>query len=123
MRFCNTSHWKIDIRSIVKRGELYRVHYPAGDPKKHRIFVVVSRQILIDSRFSTVVCAPVFSTGEGLSTQVLVGPDQGLKHPSWIKCDNLASIRKGALTQYLGSLSAAKIRELNRALKMALDLD
>ncbi len=106
----------------MKRGELYRVHKPGGDPKQYRVFVVVSRQVLIDSKFSTVICAPVFSSGEGLSTQVGVGPDEGLKHPSWIMCDNLVSLRKTDLTYFLGSLSRAKLSELNQSLKMALDL-
>lgn len=106
----------------MKRGELYRVYKPDGDPKGHRAFVVVSRQALIDSRFSTVVCAPVYSSGEGLATQVAIGPDEGMKYPSWIMCDNLASLRKTDLTRYVGSLPAAKIAELNRALWMALDL-
>jgi len=106
----------------VKRGEVYRVFKPGRDPKAYRAFVVVSRAALIESRFSTVICAPVFSHGEGLSTQVAVGVDEGLKHASWIMCDNLVSIRKSELTDYLGSLSGAKLGELNEALKMALEL-
>jgi mRNA interferase MazF len=106
----------------MNRGELYRVHKPAGDPKQFRVFVVVSRQALIDSRFSTVICAPVFTSGEALSTQVSIGPDEGLKHQSWIMCDNLVSIRKADLANYVGSLSRVKLAELNRALGMALDL-
>ena len=106
----------------MKRGELYRVYRPGGDPKQYRTFVVVSRQVLIDSRFSTVVCAPVFTHGEGLSTQVPVGPEEGLKHPSWIMCDNLVSLRKTDLTQFLGSLGASRLGELDHALRMALDL-
>jgi mRNA interferase MazF len=106
----------------VRRGELYRVFKPGQDPKLYRIFVVVSRQALIDSRFSTVICAPVFSSGEYLSTQVAIGPDEGLKHPSWIMCDNLVSIRKSELTNFVGSLSGSKRTELDRALLMALDL-
>jgi mRNA interferase MazF len=106
----------------VKRGELYRVYKPGGDPKQHRTFVVVSRQILIDSQFSTVVCAPVFTHGEGLSTQVAVGTDEGLKHASWIMCDNLVSLRKTDLTNFLGSLARSRLAELDQALKMALDL-
>jgi mRNA interferase MazF len=106
----------------VKRGELYRVHKPGGDPKQYRVFVVVSRQVLIESRFATVICAPIFSSGEGLSTQVAVGPDEGLKHPSWIMCDNLVSLRKADLTYFLGSLSRSKLAELNKSLTMALDL-
>ena len=106
----------------MNRGELYRAYKPGGDTKHYRTFVVVSRQVLIDSRFSTVICAPVFTSGEGLSTQVAVGHDEGLKHESWIMCDNLVSLRKTDLTQYVGSLSFSKLAELNRALKMALDL-
>jgi mRNA interferase MazF len=106
----------------MNRGELYRVHKPAGDPKQFRAFVVVSRQALIDSRFSTVVCAPVFASGEALSTQVAVGPDEGMKRPSWIMCDNLVSLRKTDLSDYIGSLGPVKLAELSRALRMALDL-
>jgi mRNA interferase MazF len=106
----------------MKRGELYRVYKPGGDPKPFRTFVIVSRQALADSRFSTVVCAPVFSNGDALSTQIAIGPDEGMKHESWIMCDNLVSIRKADLTDYVGSLSSTKIRQLNEALKMALDL-
>lgn len=106
----------------MNRGELYRVYRPAGDPKAYRVFVVVSRQALIDSSFSSVICAPIFTTGEGLSTQVSVGIEEGIKHQSWIMCDNLLSVRKSELTHYVGSLSESKISELNRALKMALDV-
>lgn len=106
----------------MKRGELYRVYRPGGDPKQYRTFVIVSRQVLIDSQFSTVICAPVFTRGQGLSTQVQVGPDEGLKHSSWIMCDNLVSLRKTDLTQFLGSLTNSKLAELDHALKMALEL-
>lgn len=107
----------------MKRGDLYRVQKPGGgDPKAHRVFVVVSRQVLIDSRFATVICAPVFSHGEGLATQVAVGTAEGLKHASWIACDNLMSLRKTELTNYIGSLSAAQRRQLNAALEWALEL-
>jgi mRNA interferase MazF len=106
----------------MKRGELYRVHKPGGDPKQFRVFVIVSRQVLIDSKFSTVVCAPVFTSGQGLSTQVALGPEQGVKHASWIMCDNLVSLRKTELTSYVSSLSPAKLAEMNRALRMALEL-
>jgi mRNA interferase MazF len=119
----------------MRRGEIYRVHHPdAGrgrtpnrttnnDPKLCRSFVVVSRQVLIDSRFPTVVCAPILSRGHGFSTQVLVGIDEGLTHESWILGDNLVSLRKVQLTHFVGSLAHSKVEELDRALKMALALE
>ncbi len=107
----------------MKRGELYRVSHPsARDPKRSRVFVVVSRQVLLQSRFSTVICAPVYSKHDALSTQVLVGVDEGLKHESSIHCDELVSLPKAVLTQYIGTLSPSKIDALNRALHIALDL-
>ena len=107
----------------MKRGELYRVPNPSPrDPKKSRVFVVVSRQVLLDSRFSTVICAPVYSVQHGLSTQVSVGVDEGLKHDSGIHCDELVSLPKAALTNYVGTLSPKKTQELNEALCIALDI-
>jgi mRNA interferase MazF len=107
----------------VKRGELYRVAHPsARDPRRYRVFVVVSRQVLIDSRFSTVICAPIYSSHDGLSTQVLVGAGEGLKHDSSIHCDELVSLPKSALTNYVGTLPPAKIEALNQALRIALDI-
>ena len=107
----------------MKRGELYRVTHPsARDPKKFRVFVVVSRQVLIESRFSTVICAPIYSAYDGLSTQVAVGVDQGLKHDSSIYCDELVSLPKSILTNFVGSLSPEKLQELSRALCVALEI-
>jgi mRNA interferase MazF len=107
----------------MRRGDLYRVFKPGDDPKSSRVFAVVSRQILLDSRFSSAICAPIFSSGQGLSTQVAVGIEEGLKHDSWIMCDNLVSLRKTDLTHFIGTLPTVKLDALNRALKMALDLD
>jgi mRNA interferase MazF len=106
----------------MKRGELYRVYRASRhDPKDHRVFLVVSRQPLIDSAFSSVVCAPVYSKyREGVDTQVEVGVEEGIKHDSAIYCDELISIPKPLLTNYAGSLSAAKMNEVNAALRIAL---
>lgn len=106
----------------MRRGDLYRKRRPEGDPKKFRVYVIVSRQALIDSKYSTVNCAPVYTTGQGLSTQVAVGPEEGLKHPSWIICDNLVSVNKSELKDFIGSLPTSKLAELNHALKAALDV-
>jgi mRNA interferase MazF len=106
----------------MKRGDLYRVSHPSRDPKKFRVFVVVNRQAVVDSRFSTVICAPIYSVNDGLSSQVAVGVDEGLKHESSMHCDELVSLPKSALTNYVGMLAPQKVVELNSALEVALDL-
>jgi len=108
----------------MKRGELYRVSLGSKtDTKKQRVYVIVSRQALIDSAYSTLICAPVYTNYEGLSTQVPVGTDEGLKHPSAIRCDEFISILKSRLTDYLGTLSEEKLIELGQALLIALGID
>jgi len=106
----------------LRRGELYRVRRPPGDAKPARTFAIVSRQALIDSNFSTVICAPVFSVRQGLPTQVNVGIAEGLKHESSIQCDALMSIEKSRLTDYVGELSEVRRAELDKALAVALAL-
>ena len=107
----------------MRRGELYRVRHPSGgDPRKSRVFVIVGRQAVIESRFSAVICAPVYSAHHGLASQVSVGIAEGLKHDSAIHCDELVSLPKTALTDYVGHLSAEKIAQLNHALFVAVGL-
>jgi mRNA interferase MazF len=107
----------------LKRADLYRVRRPGGgDPRRSRVFVVVSRQALVDSRFSTVVCAPVYSRRDGLASQVDVGIADGVKQDSSIHCDALVSLSKSVLTDYVGSLTPGRVRALDQALRVALAL-
>jgi mRNA interferase MazF len=107
----------------VKRGELYRVrHASKSDPRASRVLVIVSRQAAIDSRLSSVICAPIYSSYHDLRSQVLVGTDEGLKHLSSIHCDELFSVQKSRLTDYVASLGPAKMLELNYALLDAVGL-
>ncbi|MBI4909576.1 MAG: type II toxin-antitoxin system PemK/MazF family toxin [Acidobacteria bacterium] len=108
----------------MRRGEVYLVRKPGQtDPRKQRAFVVVSRQILIESRFSTVICAPVYSRHDGLSTQVAVGIEEGLKHDSSVHCDELISMPKSMLTRFIGVLSGTKLDALDQSLRIALGVD
>lgn len=107
----------------MRRGDLYRVQRPSSrDPRKVRVFVVVSRQVLIDSRFSTVICAPVYTSYEGLTTQVPIGTDEGMKHNCSIHCDELISIPKSLLTDFVSALPRENMALLDEALRSALEL-
>src|SRR5579863_8516564 len=110
--------------SGLRRGEIYRVRQPQhGDPKKSRCFVVVSRQDLLDSNVNRVLCAPINTSGVGLSTEVQVGVDEGLKHDSVINCDQIIRLEKSMLTDYIGALSSGKLKQLHNALVVAFDID
>ncbi len=108
----------------LSRGEIYLVSpSPGADPKRARAVVVVSRQVLCDSRADKVICAPVNSNADGRSTELAVGVDEGLKHDSVINCDQLILVPKRALTNYVGGLSPRKLAELRVALRIALGVE
>jgi mRNA interferase MazF len=85
--------------------------------------VVVSRQLIAENDdVSTVVCAPVYGEILGLSTEVVLGPAEGLPRRSAVRCDFLALMFKHKLTHFAGTLAADKLTALGRARALALDL-
>jgi mRNA interferase MazF len=109
----------------VKRGEIYRTRERAPERgNKPGFYVVVSRSfIATNDDISTVVCAPAYSNVLGLSTEVVVGPEDGLPKTCAIRCDFLTLMFKSKLTGYVSQLGGAKAEELNRALAKAMELD
>ena len=66
---------------------------------------------------------PLFYTQhDGLAAQLSIGIEEGMKHESSIHRDELVSLPKSALTNFVGTLSAKKLQGLSQALAVALDL-
>ena len=109
---------------MVKRGEIYLVKSKQGnDPKQQRPYIIVSRQMLVQSSFSTLICAPIFTyIDDDMSTQVVIGINEGLKHDCAIYCDNLESIARTDLTNFKGSLNSIRMAELDEAIAIATGL-
>jgi mRNA interferase MazF len=108
----------------VTRGEIYRTAERAPERGgKPGFYVVVSRSFIAENDdVSTVICAPVYGQVLGLSTEVVVGPEEGLPRVSSVRCDSLALMFKRKLTGFVASLPPRKVAELDRALAVALDL-
>jgi mRNA-degrading endonuclease toxin of MazEF toxin-antitoxin module len=84
---------------------------------------VVSRAFIAENDdVATVVCAPVYSQVLGLTTEVVVGPGEGLPRTSAVRCDFLTLMFKNRLTQFVATLPREKTGELDRALAVALGL-
>ncbi len=108
----------------MTRGEIYRTSERSPERGgKPGFYVVVSRAFITENDdVSTVICAPVYGRVLGLSTEVVVGPEEGLPRPSSVRCDFLALMFKRKLTTFVAALSPRKVAELDRALAVALDL-
>lgn len=108
----------------MQRGDVYLVVRPSrDDPRGRRAVVVVSRPTLIDSPFGSVICAPIYSRLGDIATQVEVGPESGIQHASGVYCDNLMSIPKRELTNYVGHLDDERLHRVDLALARALAID
>lgn len=89
---------------------------------KVRPVVVLTRE-LIRPHLARVTVAPITSTVRGISTEVAVGPANGLERDSVVSCDNIQTIPKTDLGRQLGFLLSSQEFELAEAIKIAFDLD
>jgi mRNA interferase MazF len=104
----------------VNRGEVWR--YRFGAPDKLRPVLVLTRQEVI-GLLHTVTVAPVTSTIRGAPSEVLVGAREGLKHESAVNLDHVQTVERARLSGYLGHLGPEKMREVCRALAIAVGCD
>lgn len=101
----------------ISRGEIWTYAFRA--PDKRRPVLVLTRQEVI-GLLHTVMVAPITSTIHGAPSEVIVGVGEGLKHDSAVNLDHVQTIEQSRLVGRLGHLSAAKMRDVCRALAIAM---
>lgn len=70
-----------------------------------------------------VTVAPIATIIKGLSSEVRVGPDNGLDHDCVVALDNVVTIPVNLLGRTLGYLSAEQEKQLAQAVVLAYDLE
>lgn len=83
--------------------------------------VVLTREVAVRYLHSVTV-APITSTIRGLSIEVPVGPVHGLNVESVINCDNITTVRRGAIRDHIGYLSDSEDSALLYAIQEAFGL-
>ncbi len=96
------------------------IHIAALD--KARPVLVLTRE-LVRPHLSRVTVAPITTHARGLSTELPVGPSNGLDEGCVVSCDNIATIPARALGRPIGSLLPAQEDALTAAIHAAFDLD
>lgn len=89
---------------------------------KTRPVLILTRE-LVRPHLARVTVAPITSTVRGLSTEVAVGLDNGLDHPSVVSCDNILTIPTSALGRQIGRLLPEQEPTFTAALHAAFDVD
>ncbi len=100
----------------MNRGDIWQYRFKT--PDKRRPVLILSRQDVIPL-LHTVMVAPITSTRRGAPSEVAVGVDEGLKHESAVNLDHVQTVERARPVSFAGSLNAAQMRRVCRALAIA----
>jgi mRNA interferase MazF len=70
-----------------------------------------------------VTVAPITTTIKGLSSEVLLGPDNGLDHDCVVALDNVITVPVHLLGRTIGYLNDAQEAHLSRVVALTYDLE
>ena len=89
---------------------------------KTRPALVLTREAA-RAAMTKVTVAPITTNIKGLSSEVRVGPDNGLDHDCVVALDNVITVPVNLLGRTVGYLSAEQEFQLARAVILAYDLE
>ncbi len=101
----------------IRRGDIWLFSF--SRPDKRRPVLVLTRPEVIEL-LHTVMVAPVTSTIRGTPSEVLVGVQEGLKHPSAVNLDHVQTVEKARLRTFVGTVGPEKMNAVCRALEVAV---
>lgn len=104
----------------VNRGDIWQYRFKS--PDKKRPVLILSRPEVIPL-LHTVMVAPITSTLRGAPSEVRIGIAEGLKHDAAINLDHVQTVERARLVSFVGSLTAAQMHRVCRALAIATGCD
>ena len=103
----------------MTRGEVWRVDF--GPPVGRRPAILMSRARAYRVR-SAVTVVPLTRTSQNIAVKALLGPADGVPHPSVANADTIATVPLARVQAYLCTQSAARIEAVERAITFALGI-
>jgi len=105
----------------MKQGDVYWYTFRA--PDKRRPVLILTRDSAI-SFLTGVTVAPLTTRIRNIPTEVVLTPEEdGVLTECAVNVDNIQTIQKANLDEYLTSLSAERMREVRAAIEFALGFD
>ncbi len=101
-------------------GEIWQVEFKK--PDKPRPVLILTRQEMIPHLHSVTV-APITRTIRGVSSEVLVGVEEGLKEDSVVNLHHLVTLPKTHLGRFIGNVSHSKMEQVKEAMLFAFGFD
>lgn len=103
----------------MRRGEVWWVSFPG--PAGRRPAVLVSRDQAYRVR-AGVTAVPLTRKARHIRVEVPLGPADGIPQTSVADADDITTVQKSRVQQYVTTLSSEKLEDVQRAIKFALDL-
>ena len=104
----------------MRRGDVYWVQFPAPVGMRPAILITRDEAYSVRTRCTVV---PVTRTVRGIPTEVRLGPGDGLPKAGAANADEIVTIPIDILRDRISTISAAKTRELDAAIRFAIALD
>jgi mRNA interferase MazF len=104
----------------VKRSEVWWAEL--GPPAGRRPVLLLSRNEAYAVR-ELVMVAPLTTRIRGIPSEVALGNEDGVPRPCVVNLDTIATIAKASLRERLTTLSADKLKQVEKALHFSLGLE
>ncbi len=99
------------------RGDIWWADIP-GDTR--RPVLILTRERFIP-RLSAILVAPITTRVRAIPTEVLLGEDQGLPRACAANFDNVLTLAKSSLREWISRLDAERLAQACRAYRFAAD--
>jgi len=111
----------------MRRGEVVLIDWPFSDRTGSKLRpAVVLQADFLNALIADTVLAQVTGITRRAVTEVLLDPAvearSGLRHVSYVVCNNLTTLAQAGVHRRMGELSAAALREIEAKVKLALEL-
>lgn len=104
----------------LARGEIRLFRFPT--PDKERPVLVLTRDAALDY-LSRVTVAPITSTIRGVPSEVLLGPEDGMKQACAVNLHNVVTVSQAGVGRRVAQLTPQRLNEVCAALAFALGCD
>ena len=102
-----------------RQGEVWWADAP--EPVGRRPVLILTRDAILD-RLTNVSIAPLTTTNRKISSEVPVGPSDGLPRPCIVSLDNIQTFPKRVLDTRITKLDHRRMLEVWEALRFAFDM-
>ena len=103
----------------MKHGEIR--WYKFTRPDKKRPILILTRDSVLQY-LGEVTIAPITSTVRDIPSEVFLSKADGMPLNCAVNCDHLQTVSKGKIGSLITSLPPAKMTDVGRAIRFALDI-